>query len=887
MRQASALDRQPAHRRGSGLLLTLVALARKVLLRLRIGHQTAELLRIREHHNLVMDSLQEGLILQDMQGNILTSNPAASRILGLTRDKITGRTSTDPRWQAIHEDGSPWPGEDHPAMRTLRTGLAETDVQMGLMRPDNSMVWISISTAPAGREGVVTTFTDITERRAVELRERELQDRFRLLIDGVRDYAIYMLDRSGKVSSWNIGAERLTGHTGAEIIGQHFSVFYPQEDIENGKPEKELLIAEASGRYAEEGWRLRRNGSRFWAQVVINSIRDDDGRLLGFAKISRDLSERREAEQALAEAAHLREAILESAPFSIIATDPDGTIRSINPTARRMLWYSSEELVGKATPALIHDAEEVRRRAMELSAETGQTIEAGFEVFVHQSRRGIVEEREWSYVRKDGSRFPVNLAVTALRDSGGEISGFLGIAYDITERKRREEYTQHVADHDHLTGLPNRGVLKDRLQQALTLSLRSGKSVAVLMLDLDHFKRVNDSLGHHVGDELLVAVAGRIRACVRAADTVARMGGDEFVVVLPDMDDQASAERVAQNILRAVSEPLTIGSHDLQVTPSIGLSFSPRDGNSAGVLLRNADAAMYSAKAAGRHEMRVFSSDIEQAALEKLTLEAAMRRALKNGEFVLHYQPQICVHSGRVVGVEALLRWPKAAGDRVSQESFIAVAEECGLILSIGHWVLRTACAQALELQRNSGKAIKLAVNISPKQFQQAAFVNELREILEQTGFPPEHLELEITENLLMSQTDHAIGRLHEIRGLGVGIAIDDFGVGYSSLSYIARFPISTLKIDRCFISKMSDSKSDIAVVKTIVDLASNLRINVVAEGVETGEQLAFLRSHASQGPQDRQAEGFLVQGFHFSPGVSFDRLAETLNRLEQAAPET
>jgi len=869
------------------LLVLLVTGTGTLLLRRNIQRQTGELLELKRKHEVVMDALQEGVMLLDSAGNILTANPACTRILGLARDEITGRSSMDPRWVAIHEDGNPCAAEDFPANRALRSGEGESGVIIGLRNPDGQVVWLSVNSSPTAGAGVVLSFEDITAQRAATLREREQEERFRMLVDSLRDYAIFMLDPAGRVSSWNSGAERLKGYTAEEIVGRHFSAFYPAEDVASGKPATELRIATDTGRYEEQGWRLRKDGSRFWAQVTVSAMRDDSGRLRGYAKVSRDLTAQRQVGLALAEANRLREAILDAAPFSIIATDPDGTIRAINPAGERMLWYPREELVGKATPALIHDGEEVRLRAAELSSELGETITPGFEVFVRKSRFGVVEEREWTYIRKDGSRFPVNLAVTALRDTAGEISGFLGIAYDITERKRREEYTQHVAHHDHLTGLPNRALLTDRLQLALLQAQRSRKPLALLMLDLDHFKRVNDTLGHHVGDELLVTVAKRLLTCVRGADTVARMGGDEFVVVLPEVSDVDAAERIARNILEAISQPVTIGSHELNVTPSIGISLYPRDGSDANTLLRNADTAMYRAKADGRRGISLFSAEMARAATEKLHLENALHRALRNGEFQLYYQPQVCLRSGRVLGVEALLRWPDPAGGMIPPDRFIPVAEESGLMLAIGEWVLRTACRQGCELQQRSGRPLQIAVNISPRQFRRPEFAAELAAVLHETGLDPRTLELEITEGLLMEQTEQSVAHLHEIRALGVGVAIDDFGVGYSSLSYITRFPISTLKIDRCFVSQLPDSSNDAAVAQTIIALAAGLQIRVVAEGVETLAQLEFLRRHhcgEAQGFYFGAAvtsAQFAVQGFHFSPGVPFEQFTAVAELLQ------
>lgn len=462
----------------------------------------------------------------------------------------------------------------------------------------------------------------------------------------------------------------------------------------------------------------------------------------------------------------------------------------------------------------------------------------------------------------------------------------LQLSKEVAERRRLQEVAGYQATHDQLTELPNRVLLIDRLRIALLHSKRSQKSVGLLMLDLDHFKRINDTLGHHAGDLLLVEVAKRISSCVRGADTVARMGGDEFVLVLPEVCNEGVVERIASDILDAISKPVMLGSHELSVTPSIGISLYPRDGADANALLRNADIAMYHAKSAGRHQIRLFSADMEKATQDKLRLEDALHRALRQGEFELHYQPQVCLRSGKVVGLEALLRWPDGSGGMVPPDRFIPVAEECGLILPIGEWVLRTACREGLALQKLSNTPLQVAVNISPRQFRRPEFVAELAAILSETGLSPATLELEITESLLMEQTTDSISRLREIRALGVGVAIDDFGVGYSSLSYITRFPISTLKIDRSFVSQVPGHGSDAAVVQTIIALASSLHIRVVAEGVESATQLDFLRQCDGQDPQSRNsgsavaARHFLAQGFYYSRAVPFEAFAEVVTKV-------
>ena len=705
--------------------------------------------------------------------------------------------------------------------------------------------------------------------------QQDSERRFRMLVEGVADYAIFMLDVDGRVASWNAGAERINGYTAAEAVGHHIALFYPPEDVADGKPDMDLRMASAEGRFEDEGWRLRKDATRYWSNLVVTALRDEAGALIGYSMLSRDLTERRGMEQQLAQANRLQQAILEYAPFAIISTTAEGIVRSVNPAAERMLGRGADELLDGTRFATLFEPADVALRAAELSQEAGTRVAPGFEVFAHQARQGVTDEREWNLTCGDGSSVPAHVTLTALRDNTGSLNGFLAIAYDITERKRRDEYTRHIAHHDAVTGLPNRVLLQDRLQMAMKRSSREGSLVGVLMIDLDHFKRINDSLGHHIGDLMLSKISERLGSCVRRGDTVARMGGDEFVVMLPDMADGDGIKRIAATIVERVSAPIVAAGHELHVTPSVGVSIFPSDGQDVHALLRHADMAMYQAKAAGRRCYRVFSSAMERAAAEKLELEAAMRRALERDEFVIHYQPQVCLNSGRVVGVEALLRWTDPVRGPMSPSHFIPVAEETGLIVPLGEWVLRTACRDAVRLQRHAGVPLHLSVNLSPRQFRQTNLHTMIEKALSDSGLEPGTLELEITEGVLMDSSDETSDRLQRLRALGLTFAVDDFGTGYSSLSYITRFPIDTLKIDRSFVSRLPDSPGDAAVAQTIIALAHSLRIKVVAEGVETEQQLDFLRARRCD----------VGQGFRFGKGGTADEMIAENYRYGRIEP--
>lgn len=584
----------------------------------------------------------------------------------------------------------------------------------------------------------------------------------------------------------------------------------------------------------------------------------------GIAVTYRDITQKKRLRQKLEYSNRLRTAIVESAAYPIISTDVNGTILTFNQAAERMLWYRADELVGKATPAIFHDAEEIRNRAASLSHELGYTVAPGFEVFAAKAKKELKEEHEWTYVRKDGSRFPVRLSVTALRDEAGTVHGFLGIAYDISEQRRAEEYIRHIALHDALTGLPNRALLDDRVTVAIEQQHRNHTSFALAMMDIDRFKHINDSMGHHIGDRLLKEFAERVKSCLRPADTLARMGGDEFVVLLPE-SDEAGAKHVIERIRHALAPPINVGVQEIHITSSIGISIFPHDGPNLHELLRCADVAMYWVKEHGRNGYKMFSREIDSGGADRLSLERDLHLALESGGFSLFYQPKVDLRSNTVFGVEALLRMRRANGELTSPSDFIPLAEETGLIIPIGQWVLETACRDAIRMQQELGVALKVAVNISPRQFMRGALVSTVQDVLRRTSLDPGLLELEITESVLMDELSGDSTALFELNALGVKIAIDDFGTGYSSLSYLKLYPIDKLKIDQSFVHDMTHDPGDAALIVAIIAVGHSLNIPVLAEGIETPEQLAFLTANHCD----------LGQGFYIGKPMPLEALLQ------------
>lgn len=468
-------------------------------------------------------------------------------------------------------------------------------------------------------------------------------------------------------------------------------------------------------------------------------------------------------------------------------------------------------------------------------------------------------------------------------DDGGVLCGYRGTGSDITERKLTEQRVHHVAQHDVLTGLPNRSLLQDRLGQAIAYANRSGRAVWVMLIDLDRFKFVNDSMGHKAGDVLLVTVAARLRSSLRDADTVARLSGDEFVVILGEHADEPLTPAIVQRVMDAVAQPVMLGNKEFFVTCSIGVAVYPSEGTSSDNLIEHADIAMYRAKKLGRNNFQFYTPAMNEESLERVRIESALRNALERDEFVLHYQPQVDLKSGQIVGMEALIRWNHPELGMVPPVRFVGVAEETGLIVQIGAWVMRTACAQNKAWQDAGFPRLRVAVNLSARQFGAPDLLHSLESALSDTGLDPACLEIELTESLFMSDVTPAVELLHRMKALGVNLSIDDFGTGYSSFSYLSRFPIDVLKIDRSFVADITHDANDAAIVTSIIALAHNLKLAVIAEGVETREQLDYLRSRGCDE----------MQGYYFSkplPAHEFEQLLRqrrALPALEAAETTT
>jgi diguanylate cyclase (GGDEF)-like protein/PAS domain S-box-containing protein len=535
-------------------------------------------------------------------------------------------------------------------------------------------------------------------------------------------------------------------------------------------------------------------------------------------------------------------ASLEDAYFE---TDVAGNLVFFNDALVRLLGYPTTELNGMNNRVYMDDPNSKKvYNAFNRVYTTGEP------------ERGL----EWEVICKSGERRYVEASISLMHDPEGGPVGFRGIARDVTERRRADERIHHLAHYDALTGLPNRTLFEDRMRQVLKRRWQGHERAALLFIDLDRFKTVNDTLGHHTGDELLKLVARRIEECVREGDTVCRPGGDEFLVLLGEVKEPTSVAHVGNKILQSVAEPYSVEGWELTVTPSIGVAIIPDDGNDIDTLTRNADTAMYHAKDHGRNNFQFFSPEMNANAEDRLAMENDLRRALERNELELYYQPIVDVKQGRVVSAEALLRWHRPDNGLVVAGEFIEVVEQSGLILPIGEWVIGEACRQAKAWGMN------VAVNLSGLQLRQHTFADTVARLLEESGLEPSRLELEITESVLIEDVHTNIGTIEQLYGLGVRFSIDDFGTGYSSLSYLKRFPIEHVKIDRSFIRDLVTDAGDAAIINAIIKMSASLQMSPVAEGVETDEQRDYLRDNGCT----------LMQGYLFGrpmPAAEFGQL--------------
>jgi diguanylate cyclase (GGDEF)-like protein/PAS domain S-box-containing protein len=625
------------------------------------------------------------------------------------------------------------------------------------------------------------------------------------------------------------GCHQLTGYEAEQFLQSEEISWEAITHPEDRASVRELIDqAVCTGeRFVTEYRIIHADGQIRWLSERGGPLYNEHGEVEAIEGIFQDITRRKLSELAAQSAEARYRSIFEHAIEGIYQTSADGQYLNFNPALAKIYGFNSNE-------DLLKNITDINRQ---LYAKPGKREE-----FVRlMSSHGQVKNFEAEVRQQNGDIIWISENAREVRDEKGSLLFYEGTVEDITERKQHEQELEYQSTHDALTGLPNRTLLVDRLQHSMSLADRYDSKVAVAFVDLDQFKIINDSMGHHAGDALLKIMAERLAKCVREVDTVVRLGGDEFVLLLTGLHKIEDISESMQRVLAAVAEPCLVENRDFVVSCSIGICVYPDDSRDTTALLKYADSAMYKAKQSGRNMFQFYTEELNKRLMERLDLEYRLRQAFENNEFLLHYQPKMDFASGKVCGAEALIRWQPAGEPMISPASFIPVAEETGLIEDIGRWVLQEACRQGVLLNQQAGQKLPIAVNVSPRQFRQADLVVSVQTALQNSGLDPGCLELEITESSLVHDTKSFIKTLRELKALGVKLAIDDFGTGYSSMAYLKDFPVDRLKIDQIFVSHLETEPSNVAILKAIIALGHSLNMKVIAEGVETPYQQAFL----------------------------------------------
>jgi diguanylate cyclase (GGDEF)-like protein/PAS domain S-box-containing protein len=722
---------------------------------------------------------------------------------------------------------------------------------------------VARAAAPISRRSrlatVLGSFQRLGRRSRARVLLRRSEERLNTIVTGAR--GIIYISELGPEGRWTYISpqiEEILGYSVSEWIsdpGLWARRLHP-DDRERVLAEEEDIASYTPGQVYESEYRLLTHaGESRWVRDAAAIVATEDGSLV-WSGVLTDITERRAIEEALRASEERFRAVIETASDAFVSVDVDGTIVEWNRKAEETFGWTREEAIGlplvaTVVPEASRDAH-VRAFARFTQAGGGPVVDRTLEV---------------NAMRRDGVEFPVELSVWMTLSQGTQrVNAFVR---DTSDRKALEQVT-YQAFHDPLTDLANRALFTDQVASALARRGDSStETVAVLLLDLDDFKTVNDSLGHAAGDELLVAVAARLRSCVRPGDTLARLAGDEFAILLDDLDDERAAVAVAKRVGARLEAPFEIDEMEIAVRASIGISLGQTPDARPEDLMRDADVAMYEAKAGGKGGFQVFEPHMRHAVVTRMELKADLRHALERGELQVHYQPYIKLEDETIAGAEALLRWEHAERGLIPPLDFIPLAEEMGLIVPIGRWVLRAACARAVDWGRRFPELgpLTLSVNVSARQLQDRSFVGEVAEILSEHGLSPERVVLELTESSLVEDPDHAVRRLEELRELGIRLAIDDFGTGYSSLGYLQRYPIEILKVHRAFVAELGRHPEEPALAKAILQLAQHLSMQTIAEGVEDGTQVDALRALGC---------GY-AQGFHFSPPLTADEFVALL----------
>ncbi|HYD97582.1 MAG TPA: PAS domain S-box protein [Noviherbaspirillum sp.] len=814
------------------------------------------------HHQVsitqsILNSIAGAVVVADLAERLIMVNPAAQRLLNVAPVELRSQQLVR-AYTLLQQDGqTPYPDEQRPTLRALRG--EHVDGFVAMIRHDKlpDGAWVSVNARPLldshGKlVGGVAIFHDITELRrreeALGSQARQLQEQASLL-DLAHD-AILARTTDDIITYWNLSAEKLYGYSRAEAVGQHSHTLlkarFPQ-------PLEEIRAIVRQQRYWEgELIHVTRDGRELtiFSQWALDFL---DGLPYRYLETNADITQQVQTERALRQSQEdFRMLVEASTDHAIMMIDPDGVIMSWNSGAERIIGLSVHEAVGRPVATLFT----VEDRG---AGEPMRQLEEARD-------RGRSDDDRW-HIRHDGTRFWATGVVTPLWNDDGSLRGYVKIMRDQTSQRLAEEQTRFLANHDGLTGLPNRVNFSNQLHQSIALSQRNNIPLALLLLDLDRFKYVNDTFGHHTGDLLLKEVALRIVSSIRETDFVARLGGDEFVIIQADVSQPEAADTLARKLVLELGRPYQLDSNEVMSGTSIGLSVYPKDAKNPVELLKRADLALYRAKNAGRHNYQFYTADLFSEQTWKRDREAALRAALKNHQFELYYQPQVDLSTWRITTVEALLRWNAAEMETVLPNEFLDIVEQTGLIVEVGEWALREAAHQVRRWQAQGLHDLRLSLNCSARQFSDPKFVTMIPSVLKDAGITPDSLELEVPEAMLARHPEIK-EQLSDLRALGIRITIDNFGTGATALMDFKEFGIDVLKIDRAFVQHLPHRREDSAITSAIISLAHNLGVAVVAGGVETAEQLAYLKARDCTS----------AQGFIFSPPVPAQKFEELLH---------
>ena len=774
------------------------------------------------YHELFF-ALAEGVLMVSDKGKVIAVNPSAEAILDLPRHEMEAALRDDAWWHAIKENGKPLPKREFPIRKTLRSGKPQKNVVVGIRPDGKALRWLQVNTQPVFTPNVgtptavVASFEDVTRQRRVE----EDHALLAAAINASPD-AITSANLENKLISWNPGAERLFGYSAKEALDRTTGWMLP----DSKQSELQGLRARVINGETVAGWqteRVHKDGAHIFVESNYAPIRDAHGQVSGIVGVHRDVSQVKRMLSQIESSKELFRLALNGIPDVFLIYDPQLRIQFINERGVEFFARSSMDILGNRDENLLPP--EV----------TDAYLPALRQALVTQATQSL----ELSFLLR-GRQYSMIATFVPMVDTHGKLLQILGLLHDFTKRRQTEERLAFMAQYDALTGLPNRYLLLDRLDAALQRAKRNHTLLGVMFLDIDRFKQINDSHGHATGDILLQQIAERLATHLRATDTIARLGGDEFTILVENATTVDEITTIAEKIKTAFTTPFDTESGEVFTTTSLGITIYPFDDQNRDELLKNADVAMYHAKQE-RNSWQLYRPDMNVNAAGRLGMEMELRHALVRDEFELHFQPQLNVRTGEVVGMEALIRWNNQTLGRVSPADFIPLAEDTGLIVPIGEWILRAACKQCKAWERAGLSPFLVSVNIAAPQFRRSNLLQLVSTVLTEYDLDSRWLGLEITESSIMKHAEQTIKTLLDLREIGVAISIDDFGTGYSSLSYLKRFPVNKIKVDQSFVRDIGSDPNDAAIVSAVIAMSKQLGIRTVAEGVETAEQLAFL----------------------------------------------